>query len=63
MSLTYFGCKVCQSVPIVMKLKLDMCHLHVYTKFQIGISQHGEKVRNTLTDERADRRTDIYIQG
>ena len=36
-----FGCKVCQSAPIRMKLELDVKHhlLHLYTKFQIGISK------------------------
>ena len=40
-----FGCKVGQSVPIGMKLELDVSHhlLHVYTKFQIDISKHVEK--------------------
>ena len=35
----FFGCKVGQSVPIGMKLKLDVWHhiLNVYTKFQIDI--------------------------
>ena len=39
-----FGCKVGQSVPIGMKLQLDMWHhlLHVYTKFQTNISKHVE---------------------
>ena len=34
------GCKVDQSDPIALKLKLDMSHnlLNVYTKFQIDIS-------------------------
>ena len=44
--LTYFfGCKVGQSVPIGMKLELDVLHhlLHVYTKFQTDISKHVEK--------------------
>ena len=36
-----FGCKVGQSVPIGMKLELDL--LHVYTKFQTDISKHVEK--------------------
>ena len=40
-----FSCKVGQSDPVVMKLKLDMsCHLlTVYSKFQIDISKHAEK--------------------
>ena len=40
-----FGCKLGQSDPIVMQLKLDMsCHLlNVYTKFQIDISKHVEE--------------------
>ena len=49
-----FGCKLDQSDPIVIKLKLDMsCHLlNVYTKFQIDVSKHVEKVRKTRTDGR-----------
>ena len=41
-----FGCKLGQSDPIVMQLKLDMlCHLlNVYTKFQIDISKHVEEM-------------------
>ena len=40
-----FGCKVGQSVPILMKLELDVKHhlLHVYTKCQTDISKHVEK--------------------
>ena len=40
-----FGCKVSQSVPIGMKLELDVKHrlLHVYAKFQTDISTHLEK--------------------
>ena len=40
-----FGCKLGQSDPIVMQLKLDMsCHLlNVCTKFQIDIFKHVEK--------------------
>ena len=40
-----FDCKVGQSVPIGMKLELDVWHylLNVYTKFQIDISKHVEK--------------------
>ena len=51
-----FGCKLGQSDPIVMQLKLDMsCHLlNVYTKFQIDISKHVKK-----SPENADGRTDI----
>ena len=39
------GCKVDQSVPIGMKLELDVWHylLSVYTMFQIDISKHAEK--------------------
>ena len=35
------GCKVGQSVPIGMKLELDLwcCLLHLYTNFQIDISE------------------------
>ena len=45
MTLTYFGCKVGQSVSIGMKLKLDVWHyvLNVYIKFQFDISKHVEK--------------------
>ena len=40
-----FGCKLGQSDPIVMQLKLNMsCHLlNVYTKFEIDISKHVEE--------------------
>ena len=40
-----FGCKVGQSVPIGMKLELDVWHylLNVYTMFQNDISKHVEK--------------------
>ena len=58
-----FGCKISQSDPIVMQLKLDMlCHpLNVYTKFQIDISKHDEEKsgKRGRTDGRTDRRTDI----
>ena len=39
------GCKVGQSVPIGMKLELDVWHylLNVYTTFQIDTSKHVEK--------------------
>ena len=42
-----FGCKVGLSVPIGMKLKLDMWHylLYEYIMFQIDISKHVEKAR------------------
>ena len=45
-----FGCKVGQSVPIGMKLKLDVQHhlLHVHTKFQTDISKHVEKKPGNL---------------
>ena len=41
-----FGCKVGQSVWIVIKLELDLWHCppDVYTKFQIDISKHVEKI-------------------
>ena len=56
-------CKLGQSDPIMMKLKLDMsCHLlNVYTKFENDISKHLEKKSRKLgpTDSgRTDRRTD-----
>ena len=40
-----FGCKVGQSVPIGMKLKLDVWHylLNVYAMFENDISKHVEK--------------------
>ena len=40
-----FGCKVGQSVPIGMKLELDVWHclLNVYTMFQNDISKHVKK--------------------
>ena len=61
-----FGCKLGQSDPIVMQLKLDMsCHLlNVYTKFQIDISKHEEKSgKRGQTDGRTDRRTDGHCHG
>ena len=47
--LWHFGCKVGQSVPIGMKLELDVWHriINVYTKFQIDISKHVKKNRKT----------------
>ena len=63
MGLTTFGCKLGQSDPIVMQLKLDMsCHLlNVYTKFQIDISKHVEEKSGKpgRTDGQTDGRTDI----
>ena len=55
-----FGCKLGQSDPIVMKLKLDMsCYLlNVYTKFQIDISKHVEKKSPENSDGRPDGQTD-----
>ena len=43
--LPYFGCKVSQSVQIVMKLKVNLCRplLYVYIMFQIVMSKHVEK--------------------
>ena len=40
-----FGCKVGQSVPIGIKLELDVWHylLNVYTMFQNDVSKHVEK--------------------
>ena len=62
-----FGCKLCQSDPIVMQLKLDMsCHLlNVYTKFQIDISKHVEEKsgKHGRTDGQTDRRTDGHCHG
>ena len=54
-SLTYFDCKLGQSDPLMIKLKLDMsCHLlNVYTKFQNDIGKHVEK-----SPENSDGRTD-----
>ena len=62
-----FGCKLGQSDPIVMQLKLDMsCHLlNVCTKFQIDISKHVEEKSGKRgrtdgqTDGQTDGRTDI----
>ena len=52
-----FGCKVGQSDPIGMKLKLNMlCPLmNVYKKFTIDISKHVEK-----SLENSDRQTDRW---
>ena len=66
-----FGCKLGQSDPIVMQLKLDMsCHLlNVYTKFQIDISKHVEEKSGKpgrtdgRTDGQTDRRTDGHCHG
>ena len=56
-----FGCKLGQSDPIIMQLKLYMsCHLlNTYTKFQIDISKHVDKKsgKRGRTDRRTDRRT------
>ena len=58
-----FGCKLGQSDPIVMQLKLDMsCHLlNVCTKFQIGISKHVEEKSGKRG--RTDGRTDGHCHG
>ena len=42
---TIFGCKVGQSVQIVMKLEFDVWHhpLNLYSKFQTDISKHVQK--------------------
>ena len=66
-----FGCKLGQSDPIVMQLKLDIsCHLlNVYTKFQLDISKHIEEKSGKpgrtdgRTDRRTDRRTDGHCHG
>ena len=61
------GCKLGQSHQIVMKLKFDVsCHLlNVYTKFQIDISKHVEKIRKTRTDGRTLPRhnTSVFQTG
>ena len=46
-----FGCRVGQSVPIEMKLEVDVWHylLNVYTMFQIDISKHVEKSPENFT--------------
>ena len=58
-----FGCKLGQSDPNVMQLKLDIsCHLpNVYTKFQIDIWKHVEEKsgKRGRTDRGAEGRTDI----
>ena len=58
-----FGCKIGQSDPSMMKLKLDMsCHLlNVYTKYGNDIWKHVEKSPENSdgrTDGQTDRRTD-----
>ena len=52
-----FVCKVRQSVPVGMKLELDMWqHLvDLYTKFQIDISKHGEKSPKNLKKSKNNR--------
>ena len=59
-----FGCKIGQSDPIVMKLKIDMtCHLlNVYTKFHTDISKHVEK-KSGKPDVRVDGQTDGQYHG
>ena len=54
------GCKVGQSDPIVMQLKLNMsCHLlNVYTKFQIDQSMLKKSPENA--DGRTDGQTDVF---
>ena len=58
-----FGCKLGQSDPIVMQLKLDMsCHLlNVYTKFQIDIAKHVEEKSGKRG--RTDGQTDGHCHG
>ena len=58
-----FSCKVGQSDPVVMKLKLDMsCHLlNVYSKFQIDISKHAEKKSGKLG--RVGKRTNVRTES
>ena len=59
-----FGCKLGQSDPIMMKLKLDMsCHqLNVYTKFENDISKHVEKSPEN-SDGQTDGQTDEHFHG
>ena len=63
MGLPTFGCKLGQSDPIMMKIKLDMsCHLlNVYTKFENDILKHVEKKFGKLgrAEGGTHRRTDI----
>ena len=62
-----FGCKLGQSDPIVMQLKLDMSYhlLNLYIKFQIDISKRVEEKsgKRGRTDGRTDRRTDGHCHG
>ena len=59
-----FGCKISKNVSIAIKLNLGMsCHIiNVYTKVQIDIKQHFEKIKlgkHGRRDGRRDRPTDI----
>ena len=60
-----FGCRLGQSDPIMIKLKLNMsCNLlNVYTKFENDISKHVEKKYGNLgrMDRRTDRQTGIAL--
>ena len=59
------GCKLGQSDPIVMQLKLEMsCQLlNIYTTFQIDISKHVDEKSGKpgRMDGRTDNRTDIAM--
>ena len=52
-----FGCKVGQSVPIGMKLELDVWHYlkNLYTMFQIDISKHVEKNPENFTKSKTHK--------
>ena len=60
-----FSCKVGQSDPIVMEIKLDMSYLilNVYTNFEINMSKHVEKVKKTWTDRQTDGQTGGHCHG
>ena len=62
-----FGCKLGQSDPIVMQLKLGMSShpLNVYKEFQIDISKPVEEKswKRGRTDGQTDRRTDGHCNG
>ena len=64
MGLTYFCCKVGQSVLIAIKLKLYVsCHLpKVYPKFQIDISKYVEK-KSAKLERTDDGQTDGQTGG
>ena len=62
-----FGCKLGQSDPIVMQLKLDMsCHLLYIPSFKLisqSMLKKSSKNADGRTDGRTDRQTDGHCHG